>query len=121
MNIYVSHSSGYDYATELYKPLKDTLAHEHTVYFPHDPGNDGSKSKEILLQSDVLLAEVSYPSTGQGIELGWADDSHMTIIVFYRSDATPSSSIAHIASKSFAYGTTEQMVERLTEAILSLK
>ena len=73
MNIYISHSSSYDYENEIYKPIKESeLAAIHKFFLPHEPENIDVDAKHELKQTDVLVAEVSLPSTGQGIELGQA-------------------------------------------------
>ena len=34
------------------------------------------KYKRNSKESDIIIAEVSYPATGMGIELGWANDAN---------------------------------------------
>ena len=70
MKIFVSHSSSYDFRNELYKPLKEAFGSKHELFLPHE--SKPSRTEEIIKESDIIMAEVSYPSTGQGIELGWA-------------------------------------------------
>ena len=70
MKIYVSHASSYDYRGELYEPLKLALP-DHELFLPHEKSNDVSQeARDIIEACDIVLAEVSYPSTGQGVELG---------------------------------------------------
>lgn len=70
MNIYISHCGTYDYENELYKPIKESdLAARHTFFLPHEPQNLDTDAKTELKHTDVLVAESSMPSTGQGIEL----------------------------------------------------
>ena len=74
MKIYISHSTGFDYQKELYEPIKNSeLYNSHEIIFPHDKSSEVSNSKEVIKGCDMVIAEVSYPSTGMGIELGWAD------------------------------------------------
>lgn len=113
MKIYLSHSSGFDYQSELYEPLKQTLSKEHVIFFPHDSENVNTKSKDIIITSNYVLAEVSYPSTGQGIELGWADASNVPIICFYRKGTKISSSIDFVSRELFEYSSNEEMIQRL--------
>lgn len=113
MKLYLTHSSGYDYRGELYEPLKSSLGKEHDIFFPHDEHEDGIKSKDIIPASDAILAEVSYPSTGQGIELGWADASEVPIIGFYRSGANVSSALRFVALRLFEYESKEDMLQKL--------
>ncbi len=113
MKLYLSHASGYDYQAELYEPLKAGLPAALEVFYPHDPENNGKHSKEIIETSDVVLAEVSRASTGQGIELGWASAANKRILAFYTQDATPSGAVTHVADDVFAYSNQTELVAAL--------
>lgn len=113
MKIYLSHSSGFDYQSELYEPLKQTLSNAHEIFFPHDKANVGTKSKDIITVSDYVIAEVSYPSTGQGIELGWADASSIPIICLYRKGAEVSNSLSFVSDEFIEYTSNHDMIEKL--------
>lgn len=74
MKIYVAHSSGYDYQNELYSPIRNsTLNTKHQITLPHENSIEQFNSKEFLKKCNLVIADVSYPSTGLGIELGWAN------------------------------------------------
>jgi len=97
MKIYLSHSSSFDFEDQLYKPLKDSLLiKSHQFFFAHDKENIDTKSKEIIQNSDLVIAEVSYPSTGQGIELGWADIQKIPVLCLYSSGSTFSNSLKFV-------------------------
>lgn len=117
MRLYLTHSSGYDYKKELYEPLKKALGKEHDIFLPHEEHNEGVKSKDIIPQCDIILAEVSQPSTGQGIELGWADSNDKPIICFYRSGSRVSSALRFITDKHIEYKTSSDMIEKLRAEI----
>ena len=117
MKLYLSHSSGYDYTSELYEPLKNSLAKEHDIFFPHDTDSNGVNSKDVIPNCGLMLAEVSYPSTGQGIEIGWADANKVPIICFYRSGAKPSSAIQFTSDHIFEYSTSEEMITKIRAEI----
>ena len=117
MKLYLAHSSGYDYVTELYEPLKAGLSTSYEIFFPHDTHKAGVNSKEIIPTCDVVIAEVSYPSTGQGIELGWADLNNVPIICFFRTGASASSALRFICSTIVEYETAEDMVTLLRAEI----
>ncbi len=117
MKLYISHSSGFDYTTELYEPLKISFAKEHELVFPHDTDKNGINTRDVIPRCDLMLAEVSYPSTGQGIEIGWADASNVSIICFYRSGTKPSSAVRFISSRVFEYSSSEDLVEKLRTII----
>lgn len=117
MKIYVSHSTNFDYKTELYEPLNRAFSDIHALVLPHEKSEDGVRAKDIIPTCDLLLAEVSYPSTGQGIELGWADVAETPIICFYKSGSKISGAINFIDAKSFEYQDISDMVSRLQAEI----
>ena len=41
---------------------------------------ESATSKEVIRTSDLVIADISYPSTGVGIELGWADCFNIRVI-----------------------------------------
>lgn len=104
MNIYISHSSGYDYENELYTPIKESeLAAIHHFFLPHEPENIDTDAKEELKQTDVLVAEASLPSTGQGIELAQAEAAGVPIICFFKTGTKPSSSLRFVTDTVIEY------------------
>ena len=117
MKIYISHSSNFDYGNELYSPLLRAFSTDHDVYLPHSPENAGKNSKDIIGDSDVVFAEVSHPSTGQGIELGWAEAAGIPIVCFYKTDTKPSGALKHITEVFIAYDTENDMITQLATAI----
>lgn len=101
MNIYISHSSAYDYENELYKPIKKSeLAKVHNFFLPHEPENIDVNAKDELKQVDILIAESSLPSTGQGIELAQAEAMGVPIVCFYKIDSNPSSSLRFVTKEN---------------------
>ena len=120
MRLYLTHSSGYDYKNELYTPIKRLLTTEHTIIFPHDDSKEGVNSKDIIPQCDAVLAEVSYPSTGQGIEIGWADASGIPVICFYQSDRIAPSALRFINCRIIIYENQNEMIKKLDVEIKEL-
>lgn len=115
MKLYLTHPSNYDYQTELYEPLKRSIGQVHDIFYPHDEHADGVLSKDIIPACDLVLAEVSVPSTGQGIELGWASAAGVRIICFHRPDAQISSALRFVSQDVFTYTGTEDLLTRLAE------
>lgn len=114
MNIYISHSSGYDYENEIYKPIRESeLARIHHFFLPHEPENIDVDAKDELKHTDVLVAEASLPSTGQGIELGQANVAHVPIICFYKTGAKPSGSLRFVTDKIIEYSNTHDLLAKL--------
>lgn len=86
MKIFVSHSSDFDYEKELYDPLrKSKLFGEHEFFLPHADDRD-INTKEEIQSSDLFVAEASHPSTGSGIEIGWAHAANIPILVVYKDN-----------------------------------
>lgn len=84
--VYITHSTAFDFKTALYKSLKSSIINtKHQLIFPHETDIAPQNSKEIIKNADIILAEVSYHSTGQGIELGWAETFRKPIICFYQT------------------------------------
>lgn len=114
MNIYISHSSGYDYESEIYEPIKDSeLARVHHFFLPHEPENIDVDAKDQLKQTDVMVAETSLPSTGQGIELGQANVAGVPIICFFKSGSKPSGSLRFVTDKIIEYSDTRDLLAKL--------
>jgi hypothetical protein len=84
---------------ELYEPLKASkLWDRHIFILPHEENNCLANTKEIILKSDLVIAEVSYSSKGSGIELGWAESAQRKIMFIYKKGSNPSSSLKLISS-----------------------
>ena len=113
MRLYLTHSTSYDYKNELYEPLKQTLGKEYDIFLPHEKNSEGVKSKDIISECDIVLAEVSQPSTGQGIELGWADSNNKPIICFYRTGSKVSSALRFITNNHIDYESSNDMIKKL--------
>ena len=77
-------------------------------------------SKEIIKDSDLFIAEVSFPSTGLGIELGWADSFHKPIICIYSKGSQPSASLKTISRNFIEYLDKTDMIDKLDKAISAI-
>ncbi len=117
MNIYLAHSSAYNFQQELYQPLQaSSLVAQHTFIFPHleQPGH----SKELIKTSDLVIAEVSYPSTGLGVELGWADQYGVKIVCLHKQDTKPSSALNFISNDFFTYSSSEELIAIISKILI---
>jgi nucleoside 2-deoxyribosyltransferase len=122
MKIYISHSGNYDYETGLYAPIKHSdLTKEHQLFLPHEAENADMSAKEELTRTDLLIAEVSYPSTGQGIEMGLASALHVPIVCLYKAGTEPSGSSRFVSDTIVAYERTDDMLAKIAEAIEQVK
>jgi len=120
MKIYISHSTGFDYKNDLYKPLKEIIPSSRLI-FPHTKSHKPTFTKDIIAKKECafILAEVSYPSTGQGIELGWASLVDIPIICIYKEKAQISTSLQLIASRFMPYKKITDIKDEL-EQIMNL-
>jgi len=92
--------------------LQNAFGDKHELVLPHDK-KDGEHSKTIIESCDVVLGEVSYPSTGQGIELGWADDVQVPIVCIHKSSETPTGALRYVARDVVSYDDENDMVEKV--------
>jgi nucleoside 2-deoxyribosyltransferase len=120
MKIYVIHSTSFDFAKELYEPLKNSeIYNRHTWYLPYEMQE--KDSKELIKNCDLIIAEISYPSTGSGIELGWANSFNKPIICFYKKGEKYSTSIRYISNQIAEYESSNNMIQKLENIISGLK
>lgn len=118
MNIYVTHSKKFNFHEELYKPLRSSALNvNHQFFLPHEFNDEPYDSRNLIMnkQCDLILAEISYPSTGQGIELGWADLNHIPIVCAYKTGAKISSSLTVVSHDFIEYGSAIDLITKLGE------
>lgn len=116
MKIYISHSSEYDYINKIYNPIKkSSLTENNNLVLTHE--SKIMNTKEVISNSNLVIAEVSIPSTGQGIELGWANCSKVPIICIYEKGSKISSSLKFITDKFIEYENTNDMIEKIRQFI----
>jgi len=120
MKVFISHSSNFDYKKSLYEPIKSHIGAAQEFIYPHDT-DEIANSKEAVISSDMVLAEVSYPSTGQGIELGWADEYGVPIVAIYQSGMRPSGALSAVGVSPVGYDSVEQLLSVIQTAIDGLK
>lgn len=122
--IYVAHSSLMDYREELYEPI--TSSHLHNKYFfvfPHDESGEQYNSKNLFgtKSCDAVIAESSYPSTGMGIELGWAYQHKIPILCIHKKGIKPSSALKVITENIKEYSSPEEMIQIIDKFLSKLK
>ena len=114
LNLYVAHSNKFNYIEKLYDPIKNAKSLSiHNFFFPHDEVNKLVNTKEIIKDSDLIIAEVSLPSTGLGIELGWADYLKIPILCIYEKGLEYSSSLKFITNNFVEYDNSKDLIEKL--------
>ncbi len=118
MRIYVTHSKSFDFKKELYLPLRNSSLNSlHEIVLPHEKGDNIFDSKNLIPTCDIIIAEVSYRSTAQGIELGWANTAKVPIICVYKQKTTPSNSIKVVSNIFLEYKDSEEMIKKIEDAL----
>ena len=118
MKIYVAHSGSLDYKKLLYTPIRESEINKgNIIVLPHEYDTEPYNSREFLKECDLMVAEVSYPSTGLGIELGWADVYKTPIACIYLKGSKISTSLKVLTSNFIEYENSEELLEKLTTLI----
>lgn len=114
MKIYITHSKKWNYQHMLYEPLKNSeFSKKHEIFFPHDLENKNENSKKTIETSDYIIAEVSLPSTGMGIELGWAEDRGIPILCVSQEGYYVSGALNFITNQFIQYNDREDLVQKI--------
>lgn len=115
MKIYVGHAKSFDFENELYLPIKNSsLSKDHQIILPHEKGATPFPSKELFKTGcDLMIAEVSQPSTGLGIEIGWADVLNVPIVCVYRKGAKIAGSLKIITQDFIEYDSPLELPDLL--------
>lgn len=122
MKIYISHSSKYDYENKIYNLIKKSdLIEENIFFFPHEDNNRKIRVEDIIRDFDMVIAEVSLPATGQGIELGIAYCAKVPILCIYEKNIKISSSLKFITNQFLEYDDSKDMIDKLKNYIENFK
>ena len=100
MKIYLAHSSNCDYVNKIYKPILSNPELSKIITLPHME-KDYMHNRNYYEDFDLVIAEVSNPSTGMGIELGFFYDENKPIYCIYQGDY--SKAIEAVAKKVIEY------------------
>lgn len=120
MRIYFGHSTQFDFQRDLYEPIKrSALYGKHECILPHEGKEQTQREKSFYKTIDLFVAEVSVPSTGLGIELGWANDAGCQIVCVHKAGARPSSALGSVCRDVWAYASDDELVELVERAVLS--
>ncbi len=115
MKIFVSHTKKSDYEDELYEPLrKSHLNNEHDIFLPHE-GDRNVNTKSEIQASDLMLAEVSFPATGSGIEIGWADAADVPLLCVHKAGMKISGSLKFLTEDFIEYNSPEDLISKLSD------
>ncbi len=117
MKIYFGHSKGFDFKNELYKPIRESILNsEHKILFPHET-NEFFNSKDSIKNYDLMIAEVTFPATGLGIKLGWAEMLGTPILCVSKKGCKISGSLKVVTKDFIEYSDTKDLINRVQEFI----
>lgn len=119
MRIYIAHSREFDFKNELYVPIRtDEELKGYEIILPHEISNGSSNTRDFYKNIDLIIAECSYPSTGLGIELGWAFDDNTTVYCIHKKGIKLSGSIYAITQNIFEYKDKNEMLEIIEKIVM---
>lgn len=111
MKIYIAHSREFDYENELYQPIRSAKQLPQSgIILPHENDKTPAHGRDFYKQLDLVIAEVSYPATGLGIELGWVFDDSIPIVCIYQSGKRYSGSLHAVTSQFHEYHNPDELV-----------
>lgn len=77
------------------------------------------RTEDVISKYDLIIAEVSLPATGQGIELGWADYAKTQILCMNKKDTKISSSLKFITNDFIEYENDTDMINKINNYLKS--
>lgn len=120
MKIYIGHSKKFNFQEELYLPIRESkLNSKYEIVFPHEIYQEASDfiTKDIIKTCDVMIAEVSFPATGLGIELGWANTFELPIICVYLKGSDISGSLKTVCNNFIEYTGKADLIKKIGKAL----
>jgi hypothetical protein len=115
-NIYIGHANNINFKEELYKPIRASKLNEaYDIVLPHEKSHESFNSKDFLKTCGYMIAEVSEPSLGLGIEIGWANIYEIKIICIYKKGIRLSNSLKMITSIFIEYENDTDMINKLEQ------
>lgn len=117
MKVLVTHSSNFDFRNKLYKPLRAySLNDKYEFILPQESGKE-KMTLDTIKECGAVIAECSLPSTGQGIELGWANVCKVPIICIYEKGSKVSSALHYVSNTFIEYSNSLEMLESLQKQL----
>jgi hypothetical protein len=117
MTIYFPHSKQLDFEAFYTAIRSSKLFSKHTCILPYEKNSTPEDTRETIKKADLIIAEVSYPGTGLGIELGWANNMDKRIICIYKYDFTPARSLKYISNNFISYDSYPDLLKKLEKVI----
>jgi len=120
MNIYIAHSSSFDFKKELYNPIKNSsLINNYNFIFPHENSGELFNSKDLFEKHDcdLIIAEVTNQSTSLGIELGWANLYNIKIVCVYKNGNVMSKGLQTVSKDILEYLDEEDLINVISKIL----
>lgn len=120
MKIFVAHASNFAFKEKLYAPIRASeLNSKHEFCLPQETDEDWV-TLDFMRTCDALVVDVSIPSTGAGIEMGWANALGIPILGIYEKGSRPSASAEYTTRMYREYANSEKMLKIVNEFLNSL-
>ena len=85
------------------------------IAMPHGADDDVKLTRDDIQAAELVIAEASIPSTGSGIELGWANAAGKPIVAFHQAGTVASPSLQFVNATMHTYVTEEDITQKLEE------
>lgn len=120
MKIFLAHASSFDFRTKLYEPIRaSALNDKHEFILPQEHGKE-VVTKETIRSCGLFIIDASLPSTGAGVELGWADAFNVPAIIIHEKGSAPSVALLHLTESFIEYDDPDDLIEKLGTALKAL-
>lgn len=118
--IYLPHASDYEFATKLYEPIKASpLASEYEFLLPQD-GEKMVITKDLIKSCAAVVGDVSRPSLGVGIEMGWASCFDVPVFCIAEKGSKVSGSVNYVSNGYTEYENADDLIAKLTTLLTTL-
>lgn len=123
MKIFVAHASAFNFKENLYEPIRASeLSRAHEFILPEEEKYSGTwNTKEAIESCNLLIADASIPSTGAGIEMGWANAKGIPLLVIHQKGSAPSSVVTYLTDTVIEYENPADLIEKLTVALAHIQ
>lgn len=121
MKLFIAHASAFPYEEKVYAPVRGLCERDgHEAVFPQDGAYGPRNWRESITGADAFVLDASVPSTGAGIEAGWASAAGVPVIAVHEKGSVPSTVVAYIAAAIVEYDGPEDLSAKLGRALASL-
>ena len=118
MRIFIAHATGFPEKAAFYKALRNSeLNTSHELILPEEDIELQPHSRGDIHNYNLVIAEVSSPSHGVGIELAWAEAANVPVVCVYKKGAEFSGSLHSVCNKFMMYTDFDNMISDITRAL----